>query len=498
MQDQTENNVRTATAVEGEEGPDVRLNGPSWAVVVAVSLAGLASLALSLAELHTEDFTAIAILVVMAMGAERFDLDLYVDSRVSLAVVPIIAAVFIAGIAGAVIVAAFAILASAIGVRVPWYKTAFNLGALVLASAASALIVGAFGPSGQPGAWPEVLIPAGLAVTANFVVNAGLITAIIALSTGASPGTVWKDHFMWLWPHYLVLGFLGVVIAAANDAMGLLGILAFFVPLVMMRVSIKQYLDKTTEGVLELRRTHGELQVSNTQLTEALQTLDNAYDGTLRSLVAALDARDSETGGHSERVAELAVEMAEEMGISRSSDQGRIIAWGALLHDVGKIAVPDAILRKPGSLSDEEWVPMRKHARAGYDIIQSVKFLAPAAEIVLAHHERYDGAGYPRGLAGEDIPLGARIFMIADTFDAITSERPYKAAIPAEEALAEILRNSGTQFDPACVELFLAVYRKRFVVRGTSGSPGGHGTGRLSPLLERAVAEAVAKLERSE
>jgi putative nucleotidyltransferase with HDIG domain len=261
----------------------------------------------------------------------------------------------------------------------------------------------------------------------------------------------------------------------------------------MMRLSIKQYLDKTTKNVMDLRYAHSELQEAHDMVTAAMTSLGNAYDGTLRSLVAALDARDSETAGHSERVADLTMAIATEMAIPTDTDQWRYISWGALLHDVGKIAIPDGILRKPGPLTPEEWEFMRTHPKAGADILRSVDFLIPASDIVLAHHERFDGAGYPRGLAGEEIPLGARIFMIADSFDAMTSDRTYRSAMPAEEALAEILRHSGSQFDPAAVRAFLAVYQKRFV--GTVhhrhfAGPQRGATLELSESLKKAIAEA--------
>jgi putative nucleotidyltransferase with HDIG domain len=191
------------------------------------------------------------------------------------------------------------------------------------------------------------------------------------------------------------------------------------------------------------------------ELTEALRSTADAYTSTLSALVAALDAREHETSDHSQRVVRYTMAIARRMGVGGEDlDQ---IARGALLHDIGKIGVPDSILLKAGPLTPAEWIEMRKHPEIGHQILQSIGFLANAADIVLAHQERWDGGGYPRGLRGGQIPLGARIFAIADTLDAMTSDRPYRRGVSFEEARAEIARCSGTQFDPACVDAFLAV-----------------------------------------
>ncbi len=471
------------TASNGE----APLPGSARLLVAAVALAGLGLLISAAFSAGHVDWTALIALAVLAILAERFDFNLYNNSTVSLAFVPIFAAIALFGFLGLAVVAPLAVFLSAIGVDRPLYKTAFNFGALMLSGTASVVVLEAFGAAGDPGAWPEVIVVACLAAQANYFVNSALIATAISLTSKVRLREVWNEHFLWLWPHYLILGFLGLAIASAHEGMGLWGIAVFVAPPVMMRLTVKQYLDRTTEGVLEIRKAHGELQTAHSELRTVLRDLDKAYDGTLHALVAALDARDSETGGHSSRVADLTAAIAAEMGIPRDSEQSKIIAWGALLHDVGKIAVPDAILRKPGRLTDDEWVIMRSHARAGFEIVQGVEFLAPAADMVLAHHERYDGAGYPRGLAGEEVPLGARIFMIADTFDAITSERPYKPAIAPEEALAEILRCSGTQFDPACVRAFLTVYQQRFVTSRQKDTPRG-----LDRLARQQLNDAVA------
>lgn len=191
------------------------------------------------------------------------------------------------------------------------------------------------------------------------------------------------------------------------------------------------------------------------QLRQTMADLERSYDITLEALGDALDLKDAETEGHSKRVTAFTIAMARAMGMS--GDRIRVIARGAFLHDIGKMAIPDAILRKPGALSEPEIMIMREHCARGYHMLKKIPFLADAAEIVYSHQERYDGTGYPRGLMGDEIPIGARLFAVADTLDAITSDRPYRAAQSVKAAREEIRRFSGTQFDPKVVEIFLSM-----------------------------------------
>jgi len=186
-----------------------------------------------------------------------------------------------------------------------------------------------------------------------------------------------------------------------------------------------------------------------------LLDLAKANEETIIGLVSALDLREHNTRMHSQRVREYTELIATRFGVDEAAR--REVGFGALLHDVGKIATPDQILLKPGKLTDSEWEEMRKHPEAGYRIVKRIGFLKDAAEIVHAHHERYDGKGYPRGLKGDAIPLGARLFMVADVYDALTSERPYKSPLSFEEAAAEITKHKGTQFDPDVVATFMAI-----------------------------------------
>jgi putative nucleotidyltransferase with HDIG domain len=190
-------------------------------------------------------------------------------------------------------------------------------------------------------------------------------------------------------------------------------------------------------------------------LRQANDDLEHSYDVMLEALGDALDLKDSDTEGHSKRVTAYTLALAKAMGINQ--DQIKAIARGAFLHDIGKMAIPDQILRKPGELTAEEQVVMREHCALGYQMLRKITFLREAAEMVLFHQEHYDGNGYPRGLRGDEIPIGARIFALADALDTITSDRPYRKARDYETARQEILRCSGAQFDPNIVEAFLAI-----------------------------------------
>jgi putative nucleotidyltransferase with HDIG domain len=189
------------------------------------------------------------------------------------------------------------------------------------------------------------------------------------------------------------------------------------------------------------------------QLQAAMSSLERSYDITLEALGDALDLKDRETEGHSRRVTLFTIAIAQALGLPR--EQITIIARGAFLHDIGKMAIPDKILNKPGKLEVEEMTIMKEHAYHGYQIVKKIPFLADVAEIVYSHQEWFNGEGYPRHLKGNEIPLGARIFSVADTFDAITSDRPYRPAQSFAAARTEIAKFAGRQFDPEIVKVFL-------------------------------------------
>jgi cyclic di-GMP phosphodiesterase len=214
---------------------------------------------------------------------------------------------------------------------------------------------------------------------------------------------------------------------------------------------------KRLEREVENYRHHLEKMVADQtqQLRAAFRQIESSYSNTLAALGAAIDLRDSPTAGHSHRVFLYSTEVARALNLTEH--QLTIIGFGALLHDIGKLAIPDGILLKPGPLTAEEHAVMQKHAQLGYEMVKGIEFLAEPAEIILTHHERCDGSGYPRGLRAEDIPIGAKIFAVADTVDAMTSDRPYRAALPLPAAQQQIRCGSGKLYDPRIVEVFLSI-----------------------------------------
>ncbi len=213
---------------------------------------------------------------------------------------------------------------------------------------------------------------------------------------------------------------------------------------------------QTLKYAEELRQLHAEERAQRRRAEKALAHLEDSYKTTVRALAVALELRDYKTGGHAERVTELALRLTQQVAPELVADPE--LEYGFLLHDVGKIGIPDAILLKPGPLDRKEIRVMREHPWLGERIIAQVPYLSGLArQVVAAHHERWDGNGYPRRLSAGAIPLAARIFSIADAFDAMTNDRPYRGALPFEVAVGEIAQAAGTQFDPALAEAFVSL-----------------------------------------
>ncbi len=423
---------------------------------ISVFLVGAAVVAFYARQLPHSGLVGLVLLTAMAAASERLSIIAYKETWVSISFVCLFAIAVLYGPAGIAVAEPLVVVSLHFPHRMLPHRLMFNFGAGVLADVSAALILTtALTRNADLTLSPQLLAVALAAAAADYGIRTTLISTVAGLTMNQRPWTVWLQDFQWLLPHFVVFGFLGLAMAVAYQQIGVTGLVAFAAPPLMMRFAIKQYVDQTTRNVGMLKRRNEQLQKANRDILAMSDRLKETYEATLEALAAALDARDSETGGHSNRVTIYTMEMAREMGVIEGSDEWLDIERASLLHDVGKIGVSDAILNKPGPLTAEEWQQMRKHPAIGYEMLKDVKFLSVAAEIVYTHHERYDGRGYPASLQGESIPLGARVFAVADAFDAMTSNRPYRRALTVDQACEEITSNSGTQFDPLVVQAFL-------------------------------------------
>jgi diguanylate cyclase (GGDEF)-like protein/putative nucleotidyltransferase with HDIG domain len=331
--------------------------------------------------------------------------------------------------------------------RGPLHYVLFNVGTLSLASLAAASVFSA-GFDGDLGRM--VYVVAGIGAGASyFAVNMGLLSLAVAIEGHERWWAVFRERFAWLAMHYLVYGFIGGVIWVGYDATGLWALAVFAVPLLLMRKTQEAYLRHTQRSAQKLRQAAETIQTQNVSLEHANKLLRERSTAAMESLSATVDARDAYTAGHSRRVQQLALAIGRELGLSQAELD--LLGHAALFHDIGKLAIPDAILLKPASLTEEEWELMQRHADEGARIIDRLGFLNDAVPAIRHHHERFDGTGYPDCLKGEEIPLGARIIHVADALDSMLTTRIYRAARPATEALDELRRAAGTQFCPRCV-----------------------------------------------
>jgi HD domain len=427
-----------------------------WVIVCVFALGAMAFTSAFFLP-QPDDWLGLVTVVALTGLSERFAVKLYFDGRVSVSFVGTVLAALLFGPAGAALAATAVVLSAQVTSGRPAKKFLFNFGhANAAAIVAAVAVLGS--DAGHHLENPLVAIGAGAgAGLCLFVVSASAVTIIMSVTNGKRLRANYVENFGWLLPHHVVLGMVAGGLAVAYLELGVASIVVLALPLLLSRYSMEQFVNRTRDNVLRLERSNDQLQHAYVEIRHISNELHDAYTGTLESLVTALDVRDQETRGHSVRVATHSLDIAKILGINDEQDLACIYR-GALMHDVGKIGVPDAILLKPSGLTEEEWDFMRRHPAMGYRILAQVPYLRPAAKIVLAHHERWDGGGYPRRLKAEHIPLGARVFALCDTYDAIISDRPYRKGQTPDAALAEILRCAGTQFDPTVIEAFEAAF----------------------------------------
>ncbi len=306
----------------------------------------------------------------------------------------------------------------------PMYKVLFNASLFIVMIFAAGFVFEKAGGYLTPNV-TELILPLAACGATYFLVDTFGVSFVISLIQHTNPWRVWQRTYLWTTATHLV-GFvpLGAIMVVIYLHVGIPGVALFLFPLMLARYSFKLYMD-----------------------------MREAHMNTVRALTSAIDASDPFTSGHSERVTEYSTSIARRMGLSER--RVLIVEYASLLHDMGKIAIQHDVLLKPGKLSDDEWKEMRTHPETGARIVSDLHFLKGAREVVLYHHERCDGKGYPDGLEGSEIPLEASIVKVADAFDAMTSDRPYRRGLDTDVALEELRQGRGTDFDARVVDVFL-------------------------------------------
>ena len=426
------------------------LSRPLRTLIATVVVTGGTAGALALAVGGTRDIVGVVVLVGLVTGGEALAIEALEHSTISLTAVGSLAGAALFGPRVALLVAVGVCVVAWSSRRAQVHQTIFNVGALTLSGIASALVYSVLPTSD----WAFALSGAA-AGAAYYAVNVGLLALAIALETGDTWLKTLRDRFLWLFVHYVVYGVIGATIAVAYGTVGVLALVVFAVPLVLVRKAQLDYIGHTEAHVRQLREASKTIEGQNESLVKANTLLRERATEAMESLAAAVDARDTYTAGHSRRVQEIAVKIGRELGLEGGELES--LSFAALFHDVGKLAVPDAVLLKNGPLQSDEWWVIRRHAAEGERIIGHLGFLSDATPAIRHHHERFDGSGYPDGLVGEAIPLGARVIHVADAFDSMSSDRVYRDALTREAAVAELLDGRGSQFCPRCVRAFEVV-----------------------------------------
>jgi len=368
--------------------------------------------------------------IVLSTIVEFMPVELPVGGDVTIGFPIDFVVILVYGPATAIVVTVFgALIGEIVGGKTRWYKIVFNIAQYALSTGIAGMVYQGLG--GVVGAinLTNYIVPAAISAVVFYLINSNLFMIVISLAEEISILSIWKNRVKGIVATYIALAPIGFIMAMVYVSTGIWGIILFFFPLILARRSFELY--------TKMRKV---------------------YLDTIRALAAAIDAKDPYTKGHSERVAELSVDLAQELNLSGRDIED--IEYTALLHDVGKIGIADSILGKKGGLTSQEYEKIKEHTIMGANIIEPVDFLKNSYKAIYHHHEKYNGAGYPDGLKEKDIPLSARIIAVADAYDAMGSDRPYRKKLSKDKILKELKDQSGKQFDPEIVKALLLVLDK--------------------------------------
>jgi HD domain len=422
-------------AVAPATGLDERVVGLVIGLVVA-GCVGLIAGSQGIVSTVSAEPARVATLLALTLALQMFSVQVYGRGSVSVSAIGIVASAILFDTGTTMAIAILAALAHWLRRRNELYKGVFDAANFALSAAAASLVFQVL---------HEWRLPAAvLAGIAYAVVNNGFLCFAMSLSERTSWSKIWFERFHWARFHFALFGPLALAATIAYEQVGTAGLVAFTLPPALMILSVRQYLERTTAAVEEIR--------------QANLSLRRAHKDTIAALSRSMEAKDLYTGGHTERVASVSEGLARRLGYR--DEELEAIEIGALLHDIGKIGVPGHVLRKDGPLTDDEWALVKMHPLTSDYILSELDLHPFVRQCARSSHERIDGTGYPDGLAGDEIPMPARIVFVADALDALTSTRPYRPARSMLAALTEIRAHTGTQFCPRVVAALDELWRK--------------------------------------
>jgi diguanylate cyclase (GGDEF)-like protein/putative nucleotidyltransferase with HDIG domain len=428
---------------------------PKWLVNLYIgSLATISAILFVLLFRWTPNFDwiGLSVFALIVLMTEGFSIEIYVRSTsVSTSAAPMLAGILLFGPVGALVVSLVFATVAKIKHSSPFSRYFFNISNQLLAGLLYTGLISIIGTSFTN--WHPVFQFLYCLVSAIivFLCTSLSIAFAVRLDSGVPIKKFWSEQFSWLAPHYLSMGIIAFAFLYSYQITGLVGVGIILVPLLILRLSQKQYIDRTKTVVNELRQ-------KNTALEESAIEISTLNEELLITLAEVIDMRDPFVLGHAKHVSRYAVAIGTELGMEKEKIED--LRKAALLHDIGKIGVSEAILLKPGKLTADEYAVVKQHPKLGADTISNCHTLQNIVPMVLHHHERFDGQGYPNRLKGEEIPIEARIMALADAVEAMAADRPYRRGLGKMDILKEIQTNAGTQFDPMVVNAFLKVLRK--------------------------------------
>lgn len=377
--------------------------------------------------LTTDMWWVLTFFIVLSTVAEFMPVDLPVGGNVTIGFPIDFVVILVYGPATAIVVTVFgALIGEIVGGKTRWYKIVFNIAQYASSAGIAGMVYQGLGGVAGAANLSNYIIPAAICAIVYYLINSNLFMIVISIAEEVSILSVWKNRIRGIIATYIALAPIGFVMAMVYVTIGIWGIILFFFPLILARRSFELY--------TKMRKMYLE---------------------TIRALAAAIDAKDPYTKGHSERVTRTSVALAQELNLpERGIDN---LEYAALLHDIGKIGIDERILGKDDDLTEEEFKRIKEHTIMGAKIIEPVEFLKDSYKTIYHHHERYDGDGYPDGLKGEDIPISSRIIAVADAYDAMGSDRPYRKKLKQDKIMTELTEQSGKQFDPEVVKALLSV-----------------------------------------